>query len=161
MCAKIKFCIAFDHLCDFTWLSAFVSQHPDSEFIRQEVESITGYVPQGQGPHSPEEPPDTLLSQDHGHTVHGASVLITSQTSPSFSLALQADFHQVYGSSYKHLHTRGFIIASIDACINLGLIGLRLITSYLHCACKKYLKNIYIRGNLGLFFFTCFSPCDP
>lgn len=49
------------NLANFTWLSACVSQHPDGEFIGQEVEPVAGHIPQRQGPHSPEKPPDTFL----------------------------------------------------------------------------------------------------
>lgn len=80
-----------------TWLFAVLGQSLSGDLVRQEVESITGYVPQGEGQPSSEQTPESVLLQDDGNTVDGSTVSVNS------CLILQTHLHQVNGCTNKHL----------------------------------------------------------
>ena len=80
-----------------TWLFASLSQSPSSDLIRHKVESMAGYVPQGEGQPSSVQTPGSLLPQDDTNTVNGSTVSL------SCCLTLQTHLHQVNGCTYKHL----------------------------------------------------------
>lgn len=72
------------------------------QFIRQEVEAVARYVPQGQGYPSSEEASESLLLQYDGDTVNWPSVALCRP------LALQPHLHQVYRSTNRHLKAGRF-----------------------------------------------------
>lgn len=80
-----------------TWLFAALSQSLSNDFVRQEVDPIAGYVPQGQGQPPSEQTPGSFLLQDDGNTVKRSTVSVSSY------LTLQAHLHQVNRCRKKHL----------------------------------------------------------
>lgn len=80
-----------------TWLFAALGQSLSSDLVRQEVESIAGYVPQGKGQPSSEQTPGSLLLQYDSNTMKGSTVSVSS------CLTLQTHLHQVNGCTNKHL----------------------------------------------------------
>lgn len=80
-----------------TWLFGGLSQSLSSQLVRQKVESIARYVPQGEGQPSSEQTPGSVLLQDDGNTVNGPTVSVSS------CLTLQTHLHQVNGHTNTYL----------------------------------------------------------
>ncbi len=80
-----------------TWLLAGFSQSAANDLVRQEVKSIAGYIPQGEGQPSSEQTPGSLLLQDNSNTMNGSTVTSCS------CLTLQTHLHQVNRCTNKHL----------------------------------------------------------
>lgn len=80
-----------------TWLFTRLSQSFPGQFVRQEVEAVARYVPQGQSRPSSEEASESVLLQDDGDAVNRPSVALRRP------LALQPHLHQVYGCADRHL----------------------------------------------------------
>lgn len=80
-----------------TWLFTRLGQSISGHFVRQEVEAVARYVPQGQSRPSSEEASESVLLQDDGHAVNRPPVALCRP------LALQPHLHQVYGCTDGHL----------------------------------------------------------
>lgn len=111
MCSAIAKKDGLEHISlQLTCPLAFFSQKPAGDFVRQEVDSIAGYISQGKSQPPSKQSPWPLLPQDDSHTVNGTSIPVTTNPSPALGLGLQAYLHQVNRRSNHHLAAKTSLV---------------------------------------------------